>query len=274
MDQAERLAVAAAGASIRPLSVEQNLGAITHLMLPQGIAPPPTPAQLYLRDIAETARLRVRQSLIASSAGGNAIAVLTAIGALGAELAGFYEAEFERQRAIDTTLEEGLAAVECRKGCSFCCHLRVTATPLEVIRIAAALDGSRRASMLTTTAVVAGLSGRERLARQVACPLLLEGACSAYEVRPLTCRALLSRSAVLCERQFEVDAGASAGVSVPSLIAPRLIAAALINGQVAALRDLGLAGHPVELIAALAALSRDPDLFIRWLSREDVFGRA
>jgi hypothetical protein len=53
-----------------------------------------------------------------------------------------------------------------------------------------------------------------------------------------------------------------------------LLAASLINGQIAALRDLGLASHPVELVSALAALERDPALFVRWLSREDVFARA
>jgi len=274
VNDVEHLAVAAAGASIRPLSVEQNLGAITHLMLPRGIAPPPPQAQRYLCDIAETIRLRVRQSLIASSAGGSAIAVLAAIGALGAELAGFYEGEFDRQRTIDVAFEEGLAAVECRKGCSFCCRLKVTATPLEVIRITAALDDARRTSVLATAEAVAGLSGRERLARQVHCPLLFEGACSAYEVRPLTCRALLSQSAALCERQFQVGVTAGDAAGVPNPVAPRLIAAALINGQVAALRDLGLASHMVELIAALAALARDSSLFARWLSREDVFGRA
>jgi Putative zinc- or iron-chelating domain len=270
----EHLAIAAASASIRPLSVEQNLGAITHLMLPQGIALPPPQAQSYLRDIAETARMRVRQSLIASSAGGNAIAVLAAIGALGAELAGFYEAELDRQRAIDVALVESLATVECRKGCSFCCRLRVTATPLEVVRIAATLDDARRTNVVTTAEMVAGWSGRERLARQVPCPLLLEGACSTYEVRPLTCRALLSRSAALCERQFQVGVIAGDAAGVPSPVAPRLIAAALLNGQIAALRDLGLASHTVELIAALATLTRDPTVFARWLSREDVFGRA
>jgi len=61
---------------------------------------------------------------------------------------------------------------------------------------------------------------------------------------------------------------------VPSLVAPRLIAACLINGQIAALRDLGLASHRVELISALAALERNPNLFALWLSRADVFGRA
>jgi Fe-S-cluster containining protein len=274
VDKAERLAAAVAGATIRPLSVEQELGSITHLMLPRGIAPPPPEAARHLRGIAESARCLVRQSLIEASAGGSAAAVLTAIDAIGAEIVGLYETEFAHQRRIDATFERTLAAVECRKGCSFCCHLRVTATPLEVVRIASNIDHERRSSVLSTAEAVMGLDARQRLARSVPCPLLLEGACSAYEVRPLACRALLSRSASQCERQFESGASANDGTQIPSPVTPRLISASLINGQIAALRDLGLADHPVELISALAALELDPALFVRWLSREDVFARA
>ena len=274
MDKAERLAAAAAHAIIRPLSVELELGAITHLMLPRGIAPPPAEGARYLRDIAERARKLVRQSLIEASAGGRAAPVLAAIDAIGSSLVGLYEAEFAHQREIDGTFEGGLAAVECRKGCSFCCQLRVTATVLEVTRIAATFDDERRSLVLSTAEAVSGLDERQRLARSVPCPLLLEGACSAYELRPLTCRALLSRSANLCERLFDGGTMADKSALVPSPVTPRLLSASLINGQIAALRDLGLASHPVELISALAALEREPTLLLRWLSREDVFARA
>jgi len=163
VDQAERLAAAAAGVTIRPLVVEQDLGVITHLMLPEGVAPPPPQAQRYLRDLAETARTVVRQSLIASSAGGDAAAVLAAIGTIGDRLADLYETEFARQRAIDPTFTRALAGVACRKGCSFCCRLEVSVTPLEVIRIAAAIDEERGSSVLSTADIAAGLSKRERL---------------------------------------------------------------------------------------------------------------
>ena len=91
---------------------------------------------------------------------------------------------------------------------------------------------------------------------------------------PVTCRALLSRSASSCERQFESGAASDATLLVPSPVTPRLLAPTLINGQIAALRDLGLASHPIEVVSALAALERDPALFVRWLSGEDVFARA
>ena len=274
MDKANPLAAAAAGATIVPLVVAQDLGAITHLMLPRGIRLPPAEGARYLRSVAEASRKLVRQSLIEASAGGRPAEVLVAIPGIGAGLVAVYEDQLAHQRRIDAAFEHSLAAVECRKGCSFCCRLRVTATPLEVIRIAAAMDPGRRSTVLATADAIAGLDERQRLARKLPCPLLLEGACSVYEIRPLTCRALLSRSASICERQFDAGAAPDDPQVVPSPVTPRLLSAGLINGQIAALRDLGLASHPVELISALAELERDPNLFIRWLCREDVFAGA
>jgi len=40
------------------------------------------------------------------------------------------------------------------------------------------------------------------------------------------------------------------------------------------LRDLGLSGHLVEFVSALATLQREPMLAVRWLSGEDVLARA
>ena len=274
MDKAKRLSAAAADATIKPLTLEQELGAITHLMLPRGISPPAPEAGRYLRGVAEASRKLVRQALIEASGGGRAATVLAAIERLGAILTAAYEDQIEYQRRIDAAFERGFAAVECRKGCSFCCHLKVAATPLEVIRIAATVDAGRHSSVLATADAIAGLDERQRLARKVPCPLLIEGVCSVYEVRPFTCRALLSLSASVCERQFDAGATQDDAEVVPSPLTPRLLSASLINGQIAALRDLGLASDPVELISALAALERDPRLFVGWLSREDVFARA
>jgi hypothetical protein len=278
VDKAGRLGATPSGPGIRPLAMAHDLGALTHLMLPAGITPPPGDVMRYLRGIAEGARELVRQSLIEGSAEGRPEHVLAAIETIGIGLVAAYEDQFARQRRIDASFEQALAGVECRKGCSFCCRLKVTGTVLEVVRIAAAIGAGRfpdrRSVVLSAADKVAGLDDTQRLAGQVPCPLLIEGACSVYEIRPITCRALLSRSVSLCERQFDVSVGTDDNVPVPSPVTPRLLSACLINGQIAALRDLGLPSRPVDLITGLAALERDPNLFVRWLSGEDVFARA
>ena len=194
---------------------------------------------------------------------------------IGQRIALGFEARLARERAIDPAFARRERQVECRRGCTFCCHLSVSATPLEAARIAGALRAEARLDLeravLGTADRLAGLDAQARLGRRTPCPLLLEGACSVYEARPLACRALLSVSVRECERQFE--AGGAALQALPGLLTPRLIASGLISGEMAALADLGLAGHLVELTAALALLLRDPQALGRWLDGADVFPR-
>jgi len=74
-----------------------------------------------------------------------------------------------------------------------------------------------------------------------------------------------------CERHFE--AGGPALQAMPGLVTPRLVASGFMSGEMAALADLGLAAHLVELTAALALLLRDPGALDRWLAGADVFSR-
>lgn len=241
-------------------------------MLPSGLGEPPKEALHYLRSIAEDTRALVREALVEASAEGRPEDVLAAIERVGIGLGAAYEDQLAHQRRVDPDFERRLAGAECRKGCSFCCLLKVTVTILEVLRIAARQPSERRSAILAA-AETSGPEDRGHLTRSMPCPLLVDGACSIYEFRPLTCRALLSQSAAACERQFVLDAGTDAPLLVPSLATPRLLAASFINGQVAALRDLNLASHPVELVSGLAALEREPALLVRWLNGEDVFPR-
>src|SRR5437667_6922280 len=95
------VAQALAGTRIRPLAVRHDLGAITHLMLPQGIAPPSPQAAHYLRTVAETARKLVCEALIEASATGRPVDVFTAIEAVGTALVSAYEEHFAYQRRLD-----------------------------------------------------------------------------------------------------------------------------------------------------------------------------
>lgn len=259
--------------SIQPLKIARTLAPVSRFLLPPEIGKPPPDILADLQSVAEAARWLTREHLLGASGGVEAFT--TAIDVLGAELAQSYERQFEEQRGRDPELEKRLAAVECRKGCSFCCHMNVAVSPLETVRVWAALrEGSqieRRDAVLAADARLEQRGTQERLALKMLCPLLVDGACSIYELRPLACRALLSLSARLCEAEVEARHAGRDATRVPTLVTPRLIASGIISGEVAALEDLGLASHLVELTAGVAALLREPAILGRWLAGEDAF---
>ncbi len=109
-----------------------------------------------------------------------------------------------RAAEVHTALQQRLdatptaAARACARGCTHCCHFPVGVTFGEALRIAAAI-GTRpelRAAFAAASAAVARLPWSALVG--VPCPLLRDGACAAYEVRPLPCRAMASRDAAAC----------------------------------------------------------------------------
>jgi Fe-S-cluster containining protein len=259
--------------SLAPLAIARPLVPITRFALPPEIGQPSVEVLRYVQDIAQGARELVRELLLQTSAGGGVGAILSAIDTINTRVASAYEDQLAHHRRADVEFGSRAAKIECRKGCSFCCHLNVTSTVLEAVQIAAAIRAGSRANLeqavLAASDAHADLDPASRLALKSACPLLVLGACSIYEARPLACRALMSQSARACERHFNSPGNAAA--PAPTLVTPRLIASGFITGEIAAMRDLGLAAHLVELTAALAALLRDPTILVRWLAGEDVF---
>ena len=255
---------------MKALALARPLAPITRFALPPEVGTPSPEVLDFVRGIAEETRAFTRDLLLEASAAG---ALAETFEAIGARVAAGFEARLALERAIDPAFARRAAQIECRRGCTYCCHVQVTATPLEAARLASALRAGRRRDLeravLASGERLVGLDARARLAHKAPCPLLAEGACSLYEARPLACRALVSVSVRDCERHFA--AGGEALRAMPSLVTPRLVASGFISGEIAALGDLGLAGHLVELTAALALLLGDPTALDRWLGGEDVF---
>jgi hypothetical protein len=169
-------------------------------------------------------------------------------------------------RAID-----GIAAREtiaCRKGCAFCCHFAVAASPPEVFRLAQVLRGNRGVpeAVSARAAATRGLTLEEITGRCLPCVLLDGGACIAYDARPITCRQFLSRSAEACAASLE-----GKPVDIPTLKGA-VNAGVLCRGLLlAAGRAAGLADTCYELSGALAIALAEPDAERRWLLRKNVF---
>ena len=95
---------------------------------------------------------------------------------------------------------EALAAVQCRRGCSHCCRIRVDVTADEAallserIRAGTAHPDPARLAIQRTWAAPADFLGKPRA--EADCVFLgADGACTVYEDRPSACRALLVASA-------------------------------------------------------------------------------
>ncbi len=100
--------------------------------------------------------------------------------------------------------------VDCQKGCSWCCHQPIFALSHEIHYltnfIANNFDKDQINQILEKAKakndVVEKLSSSEMLNYKSPCPLLIDGACSAYEARPMACRIYLSMSVTTCRKFY------------------------------------------------------------------------
>ncbi len=166
--------------------------------------------------------------------------------------------------------------IACTKGCAYCCHTFVAITPPEVFRLAGAVRDGRAAGMTVDTvrargAPLVGVRPRDRIGRKLACPLLVDGACSVYRHRPLACRQATSLDLAACVDEFEAR----------NLEARIPISGAYLNYSsnahitlLGAMRAAGLPTESFELAGALEVALTVPDAETRWLAGEDVFRDA
>jgi len=162
------------------------------------------------------------------------------------------------------------AGIACRVGCSFCCHLRVMVYPHEAIALFRYI-GSRmpkeqinivRQRLLQNADAIRKAGRDGRAPPRTACAFLIEGKCSAYEVRPGACAGYHSLSREHCEKTHNDPAASAEGT--PVLKALRYIAEEMAEGMDEGLAAAGLNGRRIELQTAVAALIRNPSLIARW----------
>jgi Fe-S-cluster containining protein len=183
-------------------------------------------------------------------------------------------------QAVRATLEESPppAPLACREGCAWCCYKPVGTAAPEVLRIVAYLRDALPPEQWERLGerVRSGAERRRQLgpagARRAAlpCPLLVEGRCSAYPVRPLTCRGYNSSDARRCERALGPDRAADVPVYWPQ----QRLTAFVLDGLRAGLEESRLDAGLLELTAALRIALETPDAQGRWLAGERVFGPA
>ena len=170
-----------------------------------------------------------------------------------AELAAAYaEQAFERVGG-----KARAAAVDCRRGCAFCCHLPVETTAAEAARgleyARANLDDAGFTALRSRIAAADNaypLSSDEPPARHPPCPFLCDDACLVYAVRPLVCRGWNSMDVAACERAY------LEGITVVTVPVDTRIRGVYANASEALARGLLQSdrGNPVHLVPALRKL--------------------
>lgn len=163
--------------------------------------------------------------------------------------------------------------LECRKGCSFCCHNMVGATAPEIFLLARHVKAKRPADYAAALAriVAADEAGRgaahiERYTGHIACGLLEDGLCGAYEARPNPCRTMVSASVAACEASWK---GEPARIPVPQAFGQ--IKGGYTFTLLAALRAAGLDTAVYELNHALRLALETDRAEERWRAGEDIF---
>jgi hypothetical protein len=136
-----------------------------------------------------------------------------------------------------------------------------TRTPKEIEAIKARLEKVAQVPLDAT----------ERAKARVACGLLENGRCIAYELRPATCRTMLSQSRAACDACLSAGSG-----SIPYIGPPSRLAAVMQAGiDHALITRRNLSTEPAELSRALLiALADYPGTLANWLAGKDPFPGA
>ena len=168
--------------------------------------------------------------------------------------------------------------IACGPRCPYCCHIRVTASPPEVLLVADHLrrtwPAERLAALRRKLANLDGLTrGRDaetREAMRLPCPLLVDNSCGIHPVRPISCRGVASVDVAACRRSY----ASRMAEPVPQVALQANAANGVGYGLIAGLGDAGFPVENVELIAGLRIALETDDATQRWLAGEPLFRPA
>ncbi len=165
----------------------------------------------------------------------------------------------------------------CRAGCDHCCYQpEITVTAVETFRLADYITeylepAEIKALIKTLVKTRAGAGDKAASWPLAPCPLLKNGRCSVYDVRPLICRGFNSYFISDCETA-KLDKAAHAKVRYYE---PQVQTAHLTVGAIEkATNEAGLEPLLGDLRPALLTALTQPDARKRWLAGGPVFENA
>ena len=161
----------------------------------------------------------------------------------------------------------------CRAGCTWCCYFTVDVRAAEVFRLldfveqSFTLEEKARvyAEVRANSVTLSNLGEGERVTRNVKCPFLNEGRCTAYAARPQSCRNYHATNVAGCRQSYEEPEN----LDIDPDFAPGVYQAggAHVEAVSAAMREAGYDVNAYELNCALDAALSDPGARERFESR-------
>ncbi|AXL68558.1 TPA: YkgJ family cysteine cluster protein [Pseudomonas aeruginosa] len=168
-------------------------------------------------------------------------------------------------------------SIDCGNGCSYCCYIRVIATPVEIFGLIDHLQACLSTEEFNNfknrvdaaAAAIKPLTANEHLRTNVQCPALQDGRCIAYAARPMRCRAHHSVSTEFCKDEYD-NPNATIG---PQTALPfrKTLGMAHMEGFETGLSHVGFDGDCYELIAALHEALNEPSARAEFLARRKAF---
>jgi Fe-S-cluster containining protein len=172
---------------------------------------------------------------------------------------------------LDTTIQGfGQLPIACKKGCSHCCYIWVSATAPELLFIAKiirdrggqVIEQLRRAHLHTME-----FNFDARAEHPHPCPLLEQDVCSIYDSRPKACRLAASADASVCARSYHNVTDEDIPTPALHLMGRTVYAIALA----VALKRSNLPYDAYELNSGLVRALDVPDAERAWLNGNDIF---
>jgi len=101
--------------------------------------------------------------------------------------------------------------IQCKQGCTYCCHFKVDVSANEVFAIVEHVQSTFTPDQLekliqkatNNKSKLAMLSQAKRIVTNIACPLLEDNACSIYAQRPSMCRKIHSTNVDACQHSYD-----------------------------------------------------------------------
>ncbi len=187
-------------------------------------------------------------------------------------LSGFEKINHDHLKLVEEVISDRPPENEiaCKLECSYCCNLRVTAFPHEIVGIYFYLNKHLSANQLSIvkedisnkSKKVKGLGELDHYKTNIRCPLLSQNnTCSVYSSRPISCSTYHSKNVSSCKSMFE-NPDSSEGTDQYAVIHQMRQFTHDVCTNV--LDHIKHDKNQYELISSLDELFKNPSIIQRW----------